>query len=85
MRRMDREYNELKENGTKGLADLEQLNVEYMHLDLASFKSTKEFVEAYKKSGRQLHVLVCNAGVCKKSYGKIYDKPLLYQSMCPFL
>ena len=67
---MDKEYKELKQSGTEGLADLEELRLEYMHLDLSSFTSTKEFVEAFKKSGRQLHVLVCNAGVSKAKYGQ---------------
>ena len=70
MRKMDNEYKELKEKGTEGLADLEELNLEFMRLDLSSFQSTKEFVEAFKKSARQLHVLVCNAGVSKANYGK---------------
>ena len=70
MRRMDKEYKELLEKGTEGLAKLEELRVEYMHLDLASFQSTKEFVEEFKKSGRKLHVLVCNAGVSKRRFGE---------------
>ena len=70
MRKMNKEYKELKEKGTEGLADLEELNLEFMQLDLSSFQSTKDFVEAFKTSGRQLHVLVCNAGVCKAKYGK---------------
>ena len=67
---MNTEYKELKEKGEEGLADLEELNVEYMHLDLSSFQSTKDFVEAFKRSGRQLHVLVCNAGILRPKYGK---------------
>ena len=67
---MNKEYKELKEKGTEGLADVEELGVEYMNLELSSFKSTKEFVEAFKKSGRQLHVLICNAGIMARNYGK---------------
>lgn len=73
MRRMDKEYKELLEKGTEGLTKLEELRVEYMHLDLASFQSTKEFVEEFKKSGRKLHVLVCNAGVSKRRFEKTDD------------
>ena len=69
---MNREYKELKEKGTGGLADLEELQVEYMHLNLSSFQSVKDFTDAFKKSGRQLHVLVCNAGVCKSKLGKSF-------------
>ena len=32
-------------------------------LDLASFKSVREFAERWKKSGRPIHFLICNAGV----------------------
>ena len=67
---MNTEYKELKEAGTEDLADLEELNVEFMQLDLSSLKSTKEFVEAFKKSGRELHVLVCNAGIMRPNYGE---------------
>ena len=77
MRNMDKEYKELKQSGTEGLVDLEELRLEYMHLDLASFKATKEFVETFKKSGRQLHVLVCNAGVSKGKYGKYIASSML--------
>lgn len=73
IRRMDKEYKELKEKGTEGIADLEELRIEYMHLDLASFQSTKDFVEEFKKSGKQLHVLICNAGVSKTKYEKTDD------------
>ena len=45
---MNKEYKELMEKGTEGLADVEELGVEYMNLELSSFKSTKEFVEAFK-------------------------------------
>ena len=67
---MNKEYRELQEKGTVGLVELEELRVEYMHLDLASFQSTKEFVEQFKKTGRQLHVLICNAGVSKRQFGE---------------
>ena len=69
---MNKECKELKDKGTEGLADVEELGVEYMNLELSSFKSTKEFVEAFKKSGRQLHVLICNAGIMARNYGKHY-------------
>ena len=74
---MNKEYKELKEKGTEGLADVEELGVEYMNLELSSFKSTKEFVEAFKKSGRQLHVLICNAGIMARNYGKHHAKIFL--------
>lgn len=73
IRRMNKEYKEVKEKGSDGIVDLEELHLEYMHLDLASFQSTKDFVEAFKKTGRKLHVLVCNAGVSKAKFEKTDD------------
>ena len=69
MRRMDTEYKEEKQRGTPGIVDVEELSLEFMKLDTSSFQSTKEFVEAYKKSERPLHVLICNAGVSKAKPG----------------
>ena len=70
MRTMDAEYKEEKEKGTPGLVDVEELSLEFMKLDTSSFQSTKEFVDEFKKSGRQLHVLICNAGVSKAKAGE---------------
>lgn len=65
MRQMDKDYKEEKEKGTPGLVDVAELSLVFMKLDLSSFQSTKEFVQAYKESGRPLHVLICNAGISK--------------------
>ena len=72
IRKMNEEYKELKANATEGLADVENLRLEFMKLDLASFQSIKDFVEAFKRSGRQLHVLVCNAGLMKATFGEYF-------------
>ena len=69
---MNEEYKELKAEGTEGLADVENLRLEFMKLDLASFQSIKDFVEAFKRSGRQLHVLVCNAGLMKATFSEYF-------------
>jgi protochlorophyllide reductase len=34
-----------------------------MHLDLASLESVRQFVDAFKKSGRRLDAVVANAAV----------------------
>lgn len=65
MRQMDKEYKEEKALGTRGLVDVAELSLIFMKLDLSSLQSTKDFVQAYKDSGRPLHVLICNAGVSK--------------------
>ena len=46
-----------------------QLLLEYMHLDLNSLSSTVQFVEAFKKTGYPLHVLICNAGIAFANQG----------------
>ncbi|XP_053382240.1 retinol dehydrogenase 14-like [Mercenaria mercenaria] len=69
MERMQEEFKTEKEKGTTGLTDSPTLALEFMKLDLASFQSVVEFCEEFKKSGRQLHVLCCNAGLAI-SHGK---------------
>lgn len=63
MARMQDEFESEKAKGTSNLADYSTLALEFMQLDLASFQSVVEFCEAFKKSGRLLHVLFCNAGL----------------------
>ncbi|XP_022082243.1 WW domain-containing oxidoreductase-like [Acanthaster planci] len=43
--------------------ELSLANVETMPLDLASFRSVKQFAENYKLRGWPLHILICNAAV----------------------
>ena len=74
MRRMDKEYKEHRRKGTVGLADLEELRLEYMNLNLSSLQSTKNFVEEFKKSGRELHVLICNAGILAGKFGMLSEQ-----------
>lgn len=71
--RMNAEFRLEKTRGTRGLADYDTLALEFMELDLASFKSVVEFSEAYKRSGRPLHVLFCNAGIAFVPYEKTED------------
>ena len=37
------------------------INVEYMLMDLASFRSTKDFTVAFKEKNLPLHILINNA------------------------
>ncbi len=39
------------------------ISVEYMQLDLSSFKSTKDFTIAYKEKNLPLDILINNAGI----------------------
>lgn len=63
MDKMQKEFKLEKEKGTTGLSDSSELALEFMKLDLALFQSVTEFCDEFKKSGRQLHALVCNAGL----------------------
>lgn len=42
--------------------------VEAMMLDLASFRSVREFTDTFKAKKLPLHILVCNAGVCTQPW-----------------
>lgn len=42
---------------------MDKENYTIMHLDLASLDSVRQFVDNFKRSGRPLDVLVCNAAV----------------------
>ncbi|KAK4778629.1 hypothetical protein SAY86_006157 [Trapa natans] len=44
-------------------AGMAKENYSIMHLDLASLDSVRQFVDNFKRSGRPLDVLVCNAAV----------------------
>ncbi|XP_045180498.2 retinol dehydrogenase 14-like [Mercenaria mercenaria] len=63
METMQEEFKTEKAKGINGLTESPNLAIEFMKLDLASFQSVVEFCEEFKKSGRLLHVLFCNAGL----------------------
>lgn len=63
MEKMQQEFKAEKTAWKVGLTDKGTLSLEFMQLDLASFESVVAFCEAFKKSGRLLHVLFCNAGL----------------------
>lgn len=44
-------------------AGIQKENYTIMHLDLASLDSVRQFVDNFRRSGRPLDVLVCNAAV----------------------
>ncbi|XP_006823712.1 polyprenol dehydrogenase-like [Saccoglossus kowalevskii] len=52
-----------KERDTVEEPQPDELNLEFMKLDLTSLKSTMDFVRNYKSRGYNLNVLVCNAGI----------------------
>lgn len=75
IQRMQDEYGKLKVDitATHQIRVYDHLALEYMDLDLGSMKSTLKFVEDFKKSGRKLHVLICNAGIGLAPYERTED------------
>ncbi|KAK3602908.1 hypothetical protein CHS0354_018775, partial [Potamilus streckersoni] len=73
MQKIQEEFQVEKENRTPVICDTESLSMEFMELDLGSFKSVRDFIQAYKSSARALHVLVCNAGVALMPFTKTED------------
>lgn len=71
--KMQEEFQSEKGKGTKGLTENQKLAVEFMELDLASFTSVLKFCDEFRKSGRKLHVLCCNAGICYSHGRKTED------------
>ncbi|XP_033740347.1 retinol dehydrogenase 14-like [Pecten maximus] len=63
MTKMNAEFQAEKDRKTEGVVDYPELRIEFMKLDCASLQSVMDFVKEFKNSGRQLHVLVCNAGI----------------------
>ncbi|XP_071511816.1 retinol dehydrogenase 12-like [Diadema antillarum] len=63
--RMKKEHVEEKADANKARVKtkVDELDLEFMALDLGSLASTKSFAEAYRAKGLPLHVLVCNAGL----------------------
>lgn len=73
MKRMNEEYQADRSAGLKGIVDYDTLSLEFMKLDLNSFQSVVEFCETFRRSGRPLHVLFCNAGIAGQKYAKTDD------------
>ncbi|KAH3753054.1 WW domain-containing oxidoreductase-like [Dreissena polymorpha] len=71
--KMNQEFQAEKSKEISRLSENTTLALEFMHLDLASFESVTNFCEAFKKSGRKLHVLFCNAGMAFIPYQKTAD------------
>ena len=38
-------------------------NIQFMHCDLRSLKSAREFVQVFEQEEERLDVLICNAGI----------------------
>lgn len=77
---MNEEFLKEKSHGKcQEYIDGDKLSIEFMKVDLASLKSTMEFIEAFKSSGRLLHTLICNAGMTSERRGILfhYRLPLL--------
>lgn len=71
--KMQKEFQAEKAMGQAKLTDKSALSLEFAKVDLSSFQSVLEFCENFKRSGRPLHVLVCNAGLGCGPYQKSVD------------
>ena len=60
---------QMKEELGKQYPD-KSINLEWMLLDLGSFRSTKDFTVAFKERNLPLHVLINNAGVATVPFGE---------------
>lgn len=69
--KMKEEFEAIKKKGNGELTD--SLDLEFMKLDLGSMQSTVDFADKFKKSGRKLHVLFCNAGMGMQPFAKTAD------------
>lgn len=69
---MNSEYRDIKDQlkTEHNIEPMDSLLVTFMPLDLTSINSTLNFVQLYLKTGRNLHVLVLNAGIAMVPYGK---------------
>ncbi|KAK3098092.1 hypothetical protein FSP39_016031 [Pinctada imbricata] len=63
IKKMNGEFQDEKAAGAKNIISDERLSLEFMKVDLSSLESTKAFIDAFKASGRKLHLLVCNAAI----------------------
>ncbi len=50
-------------------ASVDEVNIEYLPLDLSSFQSTKECVKIFEERDLPLHILINNAAVASTPYG----------------
>ena len=55
-----------------------EVKLEYMLVDLSSFRSVKDFAEAFREKNLPLHVLINNAGMLASGRGK--STPSYYTS-----
>ena len=51
-------------------SDGKQMKLEFMHLDLASLSSVKQFIVEYQEKNLPLHILINNAGIAWVPFGK---------------
>ena len=58
----------------------QQIEAEFMQLDLASFHSVRTFIQAFKERNHPLDILINNAGVSYVHHGEIsrYVVPFLF-------
>ena len=61
-----------------------EVKLEYMLLDLSSFRSVKDFTVAFLEKNLPLHILINNAGIIVSDRGKATHKLLQSAYTHPF-
>ena len=55
-----------------------EVKLEYMLVDLSSFRSVKDFTVAFREKNLPLHVLINNAGILAVNRGKASHSKLVH-------
>lgn len=53
--------------------DIPNAKLEFMQLDLADLNSVRSFADEYTNSGKDLHILINNAGIVFSTHWKSID------------
>ena len=68
-----KEAMEVLQEMTKERPDPSHEDISFMRLDVSSLDSVRSFAEEYKKTGKPIHVLLCNAGIMMGPQRKSVD------------
>lgn len=71
--RMQQEFEVEQSKRKSNVSKKQTLALQFMKCDMGSFKSVVQFCDEFKKSGKQLHVLFCNAGIGLHPFSKTED------------
>lgn len=61
----------------------EDIQVEFLHLDLSSLQSARDFAENFLAKGLPLHLLILNAGIGNADLGKQFTRTVSARKPAP--